>query len=128
MDLYDHGFGQAGHDFLKRIEPVSCDIVTNPPYAQAQEFVEHAISLLTPGRKLAMFLRLVFLETKARRQLFDKYPPVRVYVASERLGCAPEGEFLTRKNGELYWPSAVAYAWFIWEKGYKGPTTLHWFN
>jgi hypothetical protein len=24
--------------------------------------------------------------------------------------------------------SAVAYAWFIWEKGYKGKTVIDWFN
>ena len=24
--------------------------------------------------------------------------------------------------------SAVAYAWYIWEKGYKGDTVLKWFN
>ena len=24
--------------------------------------------------------------------------------------------------------SAVAYAWYIWEKGYKGETILKWFN
>jgi hypothetical protein len=24
--------------------------------------------------------------------------------------------------------SAVAYAWYIWEKGYKGDTILRWFN
>lgn len=22
--------------------------------------------------------------------------------------------------------SAVAYAWFVWEKGYKGETTVRW--
>jgi len=24
--------------------------------------------------------------------------------------------------------SAVAYAWFIWEKGYKGDTIVKWIN
>lgn len=24
--------------------------------------------------------------------------------------------------------SAVAYAWFIWEKGYKGEPVVRWFN
>ena len=127
-DLYDHGFGLAGLDFLKYNEPIDCDIVTNPPYVQAQQFAEHALSLMTEGRKLAMFLRLTFLETQARRQLFDKAPPIRVYVASGRLGCAQNGEFMTDKSGELYYPSAVAYAWFVWEKGFSGVPELHWFN
>lgn len=24
--------------------------------------------------------------------------------------------------------SAVAYAWYVWEKGYTGDTVLKWFN
>nr|DAL54124.1 MAG TPA_asm: adenine-specific methyltransferase [Caudoviricetes sp.] len=24
--------------------------------------------------------------------------------------------------------SAAAYAWFVWEKGYKGETIVKWFN
>lgn len=126
--MYDYGFGLPGLDFLKYDKPVTCDIVTNPPYIQAQRFAEHALSIMADGCKLAMFLRLAFLETQARRKFFDQYPPVRVYVASGRLGCAKNGEFMVDKTGELYYPSAVAYAWFIWEKGFSGIPELHWFN
>lgn len=127
-DLIDHGYGQSGIDFLKQTTPVSVDIVTNPPYIQAQVFVEHALSLLTEGHKIAMFLRLAFLETSSRRRLFDKYPPARIYVASSRLGCAKNGKFKVRPSNELYCPSAVMYAWFIWEKDFSGPPRLYWFN
>lgn len=127
-DLFDHGYGMTPFDFLQRKVPYTADIITNPPYNQAQLFVEHALSLLTEGHKLAMFLRIMFLETKARRVLFEKYPPKKVYVASSRLGCAPNGEFKVRPNGELYYPSSVVYAWFIWEYGYSGETKLGWFN
>jgi len=24
--------------------------------------------------------------------------------------------------------SAVAYAWFVWQKGFTGKTTIEWFN
>jgi hypothetical protein len=126
--LIEHGYGTSGIDFLQCREPLTQDIITNPPYVQAQSFVEHAVSLLTEGHKIAMFLRLVFLETQARRPLFDEHPPARIYVASARFGCAPNGEFKTRPNGELYYPSSVAYAWFIWEYNHTGPTTLGWFN
>ena len=127
-DLIDHGFGCPGVDFLAQSEPVDADIITNPPYVQAQAFAEHAISLLTDGHKAAMFLRLVFLATQARRPLFDKHPPARVYVASARFGCAKNGEFKVRPNGELYYPSSVDYAWLIWEHDYTRAPTLHWFN
>lgn len=62
-----------------------------------------------------MFLKLQFLEGKARRKLFDKYPPKRVYVSSARLRCAMNGDF--EKYAK---PNAVCYAWFVWEKGYTG--------
>ena len=98
------------------------DIITNPPYKYAKEFVEHALEISMDSTKIAMFLKVQFLEGKARRKLFDKYPPKIIYVASSRLNCAMNGEF------EKYPSSAVAYAWFIWEKGFKGDTVVRWFN
>ena len=77
------------------------------------------------GTKVAMFLKVQFLEGKARRKLFEKYPPKQIWVASSRLLCAKNGEFEKMRQGG---GSAVAYAWFIWEKGYKGKTTIGWFN
>ena len=101
------------------------DIITNPPYKYAKEFVEHALDISMYGTKVAMFLKVQFLEGKARRELFEKHPPKRIWVASGRLLCAKNGEFQRMKDGG---GSAVAYAWFIWEKGYKGKTTIGWFN
>ena len=98
------------------------DIVTNPPYRHAQAFVEHALDLLEPERKLAMFLKIQFLEGKARRAMFNKYPPKRIYVSSSRIACGKNGEFSQNES------SAVAYAWYIWEKGYTGDTVVKWFN
>lgn len=126
-DIADHGYGIPGIDFLAERDLVDTDIITNPPYTQAQAFVEHALKMVTRGHKVAMFLRLVFLETQARKELFQKFPPIRVHVSSVRLGCAKNGEFKCRPDGELYYPSSVAYAWFIWEAGYKGPTIIDWF-
>ena len=98
------------------------DIITNPPYKFAKEFVEQAIKSVPDGHKVAMFLRLLFLEGKQRRKLFDIYPPKTVYVSSSRIDCAKNGDF-DSSNG-----MAQAYAWFVWEKGYSGSTTVKWFN
>ena len=38
---------------------------------------------------------------------------------------AKGGDFEKYKNGT---GTAIAYAWFLWEKGYKGDTVLKWFN
>jgi hypothetical protein len=101
------------------------DIITNPPYKYAKDFVEHALDISMDSTKIAMFLKVQFLEGKARRELFDKHPPKTIYVASSRLLCAKNGEFEKMRQGG---GSAVAYAWFIWEKGFKGAPTVRWFN
>lgn len=118
-DLIDRGYGEGGIDFLKQTEIFDGDIVTNPPYKYAQEFVEHALELVKDGNKVCMFLKVQFLEGKARRKLFDEHPPKTVWVSSGRLQCG--------KNG-VFQGSMVAYAWYVWEKGYKGDTIIKWFN
>lgn len=101
------------------------DIITNPPYKYALEFVYKALSLIPIGKKVAMFLKLSFLEGKARKELFRVFPPKVVYVFSSRILCAKNAEFeqMIRGGG-----SAVAYAWYVWEKGYKGDTIVKWIN
>ena len=121
-DLVDRGYGEVA-DFLA-IDNLEWEgnIVTNPPYKYAQEFVEKALSIVPKGKKVAMFLKLTFLEGKARRAFFRSNPPIRVWVSSSRLTCAKNGDFNANQGG------ALAYAWFVWEKGYKGETTVKWFN
>ena len=124
-DLIDRGYGTGNVDFLQCSSTWDGDIITNPPYKYAKEFAEHALDLVTGGHKVAMFLKVQFLEGKARRELFEKHPPKTVYVASSRLLCAKNGEFQKMRDGG---GSAVAYAWFVWEKGYHGDTVVKWFN
>lgn len=121
-DIVDRGYGEVA-DFLSGGNTEwNGDIVTNPPYRYAREFVEKALQIVPDGRKVAMFLKLTFLEGKARRRLFIASPPVRVWVSSSRLKCAINGGF------EAMGGSATAYAWFVWEKGRKGDTLVKWFN
>ena len=127
-DLVYRGFGYPlSIDFLsdKAEGCFSGDIITNPPYKFALEFVEQAIRVVMPRRKVAMFLKLTFLEGQRRKDFFKANPPKTVYVSSSRLLCAKNGEFeKMRDNGG----SAVAYAWFIWEKGYSGDPVIKWIN
>ena len=53
-----------------------------------------------------MFLKVQFLEGKARRKLFEKYPPKCVYVSSSRILCAKNAMFDEKRADG----SAVAYA------------------
>lgn len=121
-DLINRGYGESGIDFLKYNGIHKGDIITNPPYKYAKEFVEKALEVITTGNKVAMFLKLQFLEGKARRKMFEQTPPKLIYVSSSRLICARNAEF------EKFNSSALAYAWYIWEKGYTGEPVVRWFN
>ena len=127
-DLYDRGYeGTETIDFLTvKKEDIdhdfSRDIITNPPYKYAKEFVGKALEISMDSTKVAMLLKLTFLEGKARKKLFEIAPPKRIYVFSSRVKCAKNGEF------ENIGSSAVAYAWYVWEKGYKGDPVIKWIN
>lgn len=125
-DIVDRGYsGTYTYNFLEREEPVHNDIITNPPYKYAKEFVEHSLELVDDGNKVAMFLKLQFMEGKARKKLFTEHPPKTIYVSSSRLLCAKNGKFdEMRASGG----SAVAYAWYVWVKGYQGDTVVKWVN
>ena len=121
-DLADRGYGEVA-DFLSPDNTKwDGDIVTNPPYAFAQEFVEKALQIIPEDCKVAMFLKLTFLEGKKRAALFGSTPPIRVWVSRSRLKCAKNGDFEHAPG------SATCYAWFVWEKGYTGHPEIRWFN
>ncbi|MBP3707118.1 MAG: NAD(P)-dependent oxidoreductase [Clostridia bacterium] len=100
--------------------PKGYSVLTNPPYAMAKEFVEHALNLIDEGEYVIMFLKTTFLESKGRKSLFEKFPPKYVYVHSERIICAKNAEF------ENVSGSAVSYSWFIWQKGSKTEPIIRW--
>lgn len=124
-DLIDRGYGEGGIDFLLCQDHFNGDIITNPPYKYAQKFIEHALSLVQNDNRVAMFLKLTFLEGINRRKMFDELPPEYIYVSSSRIQCAKNGDFeLYEKSGG----TAIAYAWFIWRKGFMGEPKVRWFN
>ena len=120
-DLVDRGCQDDIIDFLKE-EPrhkYKGDIITNPPYKYATEFILKALDIVETGHKVAMFLKLTTLEGQDRyNKLFKKYPPKTIYVYTKRIECA--------KNGEFKGSSAVCYAWFVWEKGIDSSPVIKW--
>lgn len=121
-DLVDRGYGETPVDFFSAKTARGGHIVSNPPYKLAQQFCEHGLSLLPEGGKMAMFLKLLFLEGQKRKKFFAQYPPKTIYVSSSRMVCAKNGDFVNAGA------SAVAYAWFVWEKGYTGAPSIKWIN
>ena len=83
------------------------------------------MEIIKDGKQVIMFLKLQFLEGKARRKLFEKYPPKYVYVFSERQRCSMNGDFSKYSNGGQT-HGAVAYCWYIWQKGFSGEPIIRW--
>ena len=125
MDIIDRGYPDTEvKDFFNATKDdliCSPDIITNPPYAQASEFVEHALDISMDSVKVAMFLKIQFLETQKRYKLFQKYPPKAIYVFVNRVACGKNGVF----DGES---SAVCYAWFVWERGSTTEPVIRWID
>lgn len=120
-DLVDRGYGECDVDFLKSgSETWFGDVMTNPPYRYASEFVEKAIDVCRTGAYVIMYLKIQFLEGKKRRLIFNKFPPKYVYVNSVRQTCYINGDMSSKLMG------ATCFCWFIWEKGFAGEPVIRW--
>ena len=120
MDLIDRGYGETGVDFLQFNEKWNGDIITNPPFKLSQEFVEHALEILETRGRAYMFLRLQWLEGLKRKDLYDKMQLKTIYVYSDRVCCSRHCDFTEG--------SAVAYAWFEFEKDWNDEPKIKWLN
>ena len=71
--------------------------------------------------KIAMFLKTVFLESDKRYEMFNdtEYPLKTVYQFSKRVTLYKGG--VKMKNSGM-----IAYAWYVWERGYTGKPTIEW--
>lgn len=108
----------AGRDFLmERSAPAGTQaIVTNPPFKLAQQFVAHALTLCP---LVVMLLRLAFLESERRSDILDGGTLARVHVFRKRLPMMHREGWEGRRAN-----SSMAFAWFVWDRGHTGPTTL----
>ena len=116
-DKYFYGFGTEGIDFLANDDFFSdlkenVDIVTNPPYHLAVPIVEKALTLAK--HKVAMLFPFWYLIR------FYWYPPCRIYLFTRKIDIAKDGDFEIYKGKNM-----KDYAWFIFEKGFKSETVVH---
>lgn len=120
-DKINRGYGLI-QDFLEVLpfKEYDYDILTNPPYKYAKEFVEQGLKLVKEKRYVIMFLKIQFLEGQERRKLFNENPPKFVYVNSKRQTCYINGDMSEKLS------SASCYCWFIWQKGFKGESVIRW--
>ena len=125
-DLINRGYENQhlAKDFFEFDNEWSGDIITNPPYKLATQFVNHSLELVSDKRYVIMFLKIQFLESQSRYDnLFKNNPPKYVYVFSKRVNTSRNGDF-DKYNAA----PAMCFAWFIWQKGFKGEPTLRWLN
>ena len=81
-----------------------------------------SLKLLPNGRKVAIIVRSQFLEGNNRyNTIFRITPPKLIYVYSFRLPRMRRFRFKGKNSSSL-----LAFAWFIFVKGYKGPTEVRW--
>lgn len=121
-DLIDRGYGKGGVDFLISDYPVGkYDVITNPPYTNVVDFIQKALSICK--NKVAILMPLRYLSSVERFDaIYATCPPARVYCYVNRICIAKNGEFDKYESGQ----NLEIYAWYIWERGFKGETTLKW--
>lgn len=141
-DLVDRGYGYGGIDFftvgttnlgfeyeskgtilLKNwANGETFDILTNPPFKTALNYVLHAIDLIPEDGRVFLFLKTLFLEGRERyERIYKVNPPRYVYQYSNRVKCAKNGNF------EGYGGSAQSYAFYEWHKhNDKHQTEVKW--
>lgn len=102
-DLVYRGFGDPEPlDFLKEtLDGFEGDIITNPPYSTGLEFVQRALESVRPGGKVAMFLKVQFLEGQKRGAFFKDTPLRTVYISRSRLACYKNGDMSAKPESAL---------------------------
>ena len=118
-DIVDYGGLDFVADFLTATQmPKGCGcILTNPPFQIVNRFIAHALDL---SPRVIMLARLALLESVARTEILEYRNLVRVHVFRNRLP-------MMHRDG---WDgprasSAVAYAWFVWDRDHHGLPTLN---
>lgn len=115
-DLMARGYGEPGLDFVGVSYPYrAANIVTNPPFKLGEAFLGRALA--HADRKVAMLLKLGFLEGAKRARILRHTPLAKVWVFAERLTFRiPDRE--QQGNGML------CFAWFVWDHAHSGPASI----
>lgn len=101
------------------------NVITNPPYSLAKEFILKAKQIT--NNKIAMLLPLNYLHGVTRYNeiyLDRKFPLKAVYIFC-RYGMLEE----TIRDDGTYRTGMMVYAWYVWDKSYKlAEPIIRWLN
>jgi hypothetical protein len=97
------------------------NIITNPPFSLALEFIQKAKSIYT--KKIAMLLPLSYLHGQKRYEskIFSELKCVHVFTRYPLL------EEEIREDGK-YRTGMMVYAWFVWQKGHNDKPYISWID
>ena len=123
-DIVDRGYGDVGDFFEEDFEKGKYDIISNPPYQEDLcKVVNRCLEICK--NKVALLFPIRYLSGRERyNEIYKQHPPVRVYAYQERICIAKNGQFDKYEKGQ----NLEIYAWYVWEKGYKGKTELRWIH
>jgi hypothetical protein len=121
-DLVDRGYSDGWTSNFLRDEPDGDgrdvdNIVSNPPFNLAREFIDKALTIA--AHKVAMLLPLTFLEGQRKAPWLRSTPLARVHVFTWRISMPP-GELLVAGKVKPE-GGKKCFAWFVWEHGHAGP-------
>jgi hypothetical protein len=119
-DLIDYGFPlHRVVDFLSLTKaPAGCDcILTNPPNYCMNAFIAHALDLCP---RVIMLAPVKLIGSAARTEILEHRGLARVHAFRERLNGMHRDGWAGKKAS-----SAIEYAWWVWDREHRGPTTLH---
>jgi len=100
--------------FKREYVPKSFDIITNPPYDKAEEFVRHALAITGGTQKVAMLLRNEWDCAHTRTDLFTDEVFRMKIVLTRRPRWIADTDGSPRHN----------YAWYVWCHGWYAPPEL----
>jgi hypothetical protein len=114
MDVREDSLADIKHDFLQWDTSIDYDlIITNPPFAIAEEITRKALSLADPeSGKVIMLQRLNWLGSASRDDFFTEYPPSLVVMHAKR-----------PSFGGTSSTDSIEYAHFIWDNSDKSGCT-----
>jgi hypothetical protein len=114
MDIREDSRAEIKHDFLQWDTSIDYDlIITNPPFAIAEEITRKALSLADPeSGKVIMLQRLNWLGSASRDAFFTEYPPSLIVFHAKR-----------PSFGGTSSTDSIEYAHFIWDNSDKSGCT-----
>ena len=121
-DLVNRGYGETFKNFLTDDFQLFDNIITNPPFKYAKEFILRALDI--SNKKVAMFCKIQLLEGVQRQEMFKNTPLKTVYVFTKRQNPLRNGSEYD-ENGKK-WASTMCFAWFVWDKSYEGLPQIKW--